>query len=277
MHNLIFDYLAKLGFDKDAAKIFLALTQFGPLTLLETSRKSGVERTKLYRLGRELAAKGLVEEVPEHKRTTLKAIDTATLQRLVRQKEADTNFLTSSFPLFSQTLESLKTASPGSSVVYYQGKEGMKQLVWHMLRAKDMPFRTYSIAFWSDLFGDKFSLDLCQELNERKFKVHDLYSDAYIKYKEQWYEKHGQPPGDWTFWHSRYISEKILKIQVNMDFYDDVVAYYYWQDSKLFGVEITDEKVALLHKQVFDVLWKFGKPLGHFDWRHPEKTWKKRI
>lgn len=102
-------------------------------------------------------------------------------------------------------------------------------------------------------------------------KVHDIYSDQYFKYKEDWLKKHKhKPEGDWSFWESRYISEKILKVDQNIDIYNDVVAYYHWDGEESFGVEIYNERVAEFHKQIHRVLWKLAKPVDHFDW---SKKW----
>ena len=60
------------------------------------------------------------------------------------------------------------------------------------------------------------------------------------------------------------MPEKIVKIHLNIEIYNDVVAYYYWQDDEIFGVEIYNERVAELQKQIHDVLWNMAvtKPDG---------------
>ena len=51
------EFLVQLGFSSQEAKLYLALLKSGPATLLQASRTSGLERTRLYRLVDQLAAK----------------------------------------------------------------------------------------------------------------------------------------------------------------------------------------------------------------------------
>jgi len=269
--KIIFEFLDKLGFSPEATELYIALTKNGPLTLLEASRKGNVERTRLYRLVDELKEKGLIEEIPQYKRRTIKAASLSTLEMMVKEQEIKSKSLTGALPAFSQTLQTLTQNVPANNVVYYHGRDGIKQLVWHMLRCKGL-FRTYSSAFWDEILGERFSLQLNAELLKRNFKLHDLYSDQYIEYKKQWLKTHGHKPyGDWGFWKSRLISEKILKIDQNIDVYNDVISYYYWEGDTTFGVEIYNERIAQFHKQMHDLTWKIAKPMPHFDWA---KEWK---
>ncbi len=268
------EFLSKLGFGVEETRLYIALVENGPLTLLDASRKSGIERTKLYRSIDNLAEKGLIQEVPAYKHTTIEAADVSSLEMLVRQREVENKFLLDSLPTFAKAIGSFQNPYSGSHVTYYHGLEGIKQQTWHMLRCSEWPFRTYSCNFWSELFGERFSLRLNEELITHKFKVHDLYSDEYITYKENYARQFGKPPGNWSFWISRFISEKILTVHMNLDVYNDVIAYYYWQNNEIFGAEIYSERVAKFHKQMHDIVWKMAKPLGHFDWRKPAETWK---
>ena len=57
----------------------------------------------------------------------------------------------------------------------------------------------------------------------------------------------------------------------NIDVYNDVISYYYWEGDTTFGVEIYNERIAQFHKQMHDLTWKIAKPMPHFDWA---KEWK---
>ncbi|OGD63035.1 hypothetical protein A2160_05315 [Candidatus Beckwithbacteria bacterium RBG_13_42_9] len=264
--NLAQDFLEKLGFSPEEIKLYLTLAQSGQATLLATARNSGIERTKLYRLIEDLKEKGIIEEVPQFKRKTIKAADLSTIELLVKEKERQAKFLTTTYPSFAESLKDISKPFPGNNVIYYKGKEGMRQMAWHILRCKGL-FRTYSYCFWNDILGDAFVLKLNQELVERKFQVHDLYSDEYIKFKKNWL-KNGKrrPEGNWAFWDSRYLPEKLVTVHLNIDIYNDVVAYYYWEGEEIFGVEIYNERVANIQKQIHDVLWKMSKKKPHIMW-----------
>ena len=269
--TIVEEFLAKLGFGNEAIQVYMALTKSGPLTVLEVSRKSGIERTRLYRLVDELAKKGLIEEVPNYKRRTYKAASLSTLEMMVKETQLESEALSKTLPIFINALKSLTPVSSKNNVVYYHGREGIRQMAWHILRTKGI-FYTYSYRFWDEILGTKFTLSLNEELVKRKIKVHDIFSDQYFKYKDDWKKKlKKKPGGDWSFWHSRYISEKILKVDQNIDIYNDVVAYYHWEGEETFGVEIYNERVAKFHKQMHDIIWKMAKPTPNLDWT---KDWE---
>jgi len=264
------DYLSLLGFSGEEAKLYLSLAKSGPVTLLAASRNSGIERTRLYRLVDNLKEKGFIEEIPRDRHRTIQAASISTLEMMVKEAKFKSQMLTKSFPSFMHSLQSLIPNSSQNNVVYYRGPEGIKQMCWHILRSKGI-YRTCSYKFWEEMTGPKFVLKLNQEMVKIKLKVHDLYSDQYFKYKEDWLKLHGhKPDGDWSWWHSRFISEKILKIDQNIDIYNNVVAYYHWQGNETFGVEIYNQRVSDFHKQMHDVIWKIAKPVPHFDWT---KSW----
>lgn len=263
---LIKEFLGKLGFSEEEVKLYITLTQKGPLTLLEASRASGIERTKIYRMIDDLKEKKLLEEIPQYKRTVIKGAGLQTIELLVKEKELENKFLQNNAATFTHAVNVLTKSLPENNVIYYRGVEGIRQMTWNMLRCKGL-FRTYSCSFWNDILGDSFVDELNKELLARHFSVHDLYSDQYIEFKNQWMkEKGGKPSGDWHFWHSRYISEKIVKINQNIDIYNNVVSYYYWQGEETFGVEIYNQRIADMQKQIHDVLWKMAKRRKELDW-----------
>ncbi|EKD96520.1 MAG: hypothetical protein ACD_24C00009G0001 [uncultured bacterium] len=44
-----------------------------------------------------------------------------------------------------------------------------------------------------------------------------------------------------------------------MDIYNDVLALYNWHKGEVFGVEIYNDKITAMQKQIFEVLWKMAK------------------
>ena len=271
--TIIHEFLKKLGFSDEEIKLYIAIFQKGPVTLLEASRVSGIERTKLYRIIDSLQQKKIIEEVPQYKRRTIKACDISTIELLVKERELQDRFLINNFPTFTNALSELSKPLQGSNVIFYRGVEGIRQMTWNILRCKGL-FRTYSYRFWDDILGTPFVLKLNERMVEQKFEVHDVYSDQYLIFKKEWLKAgKGKPSGNWNLWDSRYISEKILTVNQNIDVYNDVVSYYYWQGNETFGVEIYNQRVADFHKQMHDVVWNRAKQLPDIDWK---AEWEKK-
>lgn len=268
--DLIRSFLQQLGYSNEAALIYIGLIKNGPSTLLQISKNCKLERTKLYRMVDDFIKKGIVEEVPAYKKKTVKAVDIKAIEFLVNKKQSEIQTLKDSLGIFSEAVKNLESQSlPDVNVTYYRGVEGMKQMIWHLTNCEGL-YRTYSYRFWNDIIGDKFTFELNRVMLEKKFKVHDIYSDQYLKYKENWMKTKGKKPaGDWSFWHSRFISEKIVKINQNIDIYNDIVAYSYWDGDDIFGLEIQNQRVADMQKQIHDALWAISKKVDHFDWANP--------
>src|SRR3989339_2083013 len=87
--KIINDFLSNLGYSSEAIRIYFSLIKKGPLTLLQISNDSGIERTKLYRLVESFIKEGVVEEVPAYKRRTIKAVDLNTIEFLVKEKQVE--------------------------------------------------------------------------------------------------------------------------------------------------------------------------------------------
>lgn len=266
-YDLTQEFLHTLGFSADEAKLYLCLATDGQATLLEAARRSGIERTKLYRIIDDLIERKIIEEIPTYKRRTIKACGLQTLELLIKEQELKTAQLKQNLPLFSNALQSLTKTLPENNVIYYHGVEGIRQMTWNILRTKGV-YRTYSYRYWEDILGKNFVLKLNEEMVRRGFEeVHDLYSDQYLQYKSDWLKIHKKKPeGDWSFWDARYIPEDVLTIDQNLDVYNNVVAYYYWEGDETFGVEIINERVAKFQKQMHDVLWGMSKKRPELDW-----------
>ena len=270
--KIIEEFLQKLGFGAQATALFVALTQNGPLTLLEASRHANLERTKLYRLVDELKDRGLIEEIPAYKRRTIKAASLSTLEMMVREQEVKSKSLTGTLPAFSQAIQNISHNLPMSNVIYYKGIEGSKQMAWRILRCKGL-WRAFSYNFWEDVFGQKFAISFDNEMSKKQVKCHNIYSDQYISYRENWRATHKEKPaGVWSYMRSKLVSEKILKIDQNIDIYNDIVAYSYWSNNEVFGVEIQNERVAEFHKQNHDLVWNLAKPMKHLAWLKNRKS-----
>jgi hypothetical protein len=268
--GVVSEFLHRLGFGDDAISVYIALVRNGPSTLYTLAKNSHTERTKLYRLTDELVAGGIIEEIPLYRHKTVKAVDINTIELLVNERVAQVSGVKQSLPVFSDAVRALASAAvPGVNVIHYRGVEGLRQMTWHTTRCRGL-YRTYSYRFWNDIFGDAFTQRLNHEFTERKFRVHDLYSDQYLKYKKEWMKRVGKKPaGDWGFWKARYVPERIVAINQNIDIYNDTVAYSYWDGEDRFGVEIQNQRVADMQKQIHDLLWKMGKRIDTLDWRNP--------
>ena len=128
-------YFFKLGLEPEIADIYLALHAYGPQTISEVSRRSQIERTRVYRLLDTLKASGLVEVDTQYKRSILQAAPITNLQILISKKEQEVRDLQSELHDLHRALNHAELHSPTTSVRFYQGPEGIKQMVWNQTKS----------------------------------------------------------------------------------------------------------------------------------------------
>jgi len=245
-------YLHDLGLNHEETKVFVTLVDYGQLTILELARKAEINRTRVYRLLEDLKERGFIKEIIDEHRRLIQAADLHTLEFKIYEKEAQAKRLRELFPVVASLMHSHST-QPGTKVLFYRGAAGIRQMVWNALRAQGEVVG-YSYRTIYDIVGTKFADEWYEEWRERNLKMRDLFSDAYLKSKPK--EK---ITFDGAHFKSRYIPSSILDINHQMDIYNDVVGIYNWHEGEIFGVEIYNQKVAAMHKQLFEIVWKLGK------------------
>jgi len=249
-------YFAKLGLEKEIADIYLALHTHGPQSISELSRNARVERTRIYRLIDKLLESNLVEVESHYKRGIIKAAPIANLHILISQKEQELKSLQDELGLIEQMLARNSLSSPATRVQFYEGREGIRQMLWNETKAKTeiVSILYENIQNKTDLkFFERWS-DKC---NDQRIQLRSVYGDRFIKTQKEWYAKHDNQR--LKQWRGRYITSDIFPINHNTIIYDDVVAYYNWKDSEVFGVEIYNKDIADAQRTFFEMLWRQAK------------------
>jgi len=253
-------FFSKLNLPEEEMIIYWLLVQHGNSTTLELARVTGISRTQVYRFLEKMKKEGLVEEIIDEYRLLAKAVDIDQLERLVKEKEYDTKELRSLFPDVRKLLSlGIGQNQPGTKVLFYKGRDGLRQMLWNTLKAKEV-VRGYSYRMVEDSIGEKFALEWAHEWVNRKLSGKDIISDDYIQNRKESKRPNHLDIVGFTF-RSRYLPPNILKIDHQMDVYNNIVSYYSWHEGDVFGVEIYNQKVADFEKQVFEIVWKQAKPI----------------
>lgn len=262
MEKNVREFLNKLGLTDVEIRIYLVLNQSGPLTILNLSRRSGINRTKAYRTIEVMQKKGVIEEIIDERKKLIKPSPIANLELLVKEQELKTKFVIENYPSIATFLSNRQSVvQPGTKVLFYRGKDGIRQQVWNTLRVEGT-LLGYSYRPLVELIGE-FYFSWYEEWVKRKKQMRDLYSDEYIKSKKEYiYVKKRQIRDSLDInmgnIESRYISPKILSINHQVDIYNEVVSLYNWHEGEVFGVEIYNEKIAQMQKQLFEIVWKLA-------------------
>jgi len=239
MHKIIGEYLTRLGFDEGASRLYEALVAKGPLTILEASRATGIERTALYRQIESLTARGLIEEVLEHKLKRIRAANPEQIRLMLEQEKKRIGGLETSFSEFEREVTQLPEIK-STQVRYYRGTAGLKQIMWNETRAKGELFG-YTYRNMEEIAGVAFCKEWVAQIEKNGVVSRDLRSDEFMaSTKRPGYERVHINQSAW-----RYLPDSVMKLSHNLDIYNNVVAIYYWEDNDVFGVEIENEKMEL--------------------------------
>lgn len=253
MNNIITNYILELGFSEEAGALYGILVAKGPLTILEASRATGIERTALYRLIDDLTARGLIEEVLEHKSRRLQAVSTDKIKNLLEREQLRVQRLEHEFEGFEKLIQSMPHNN-STQVRYYRGIAGIKQILWNETKAKGNLIG-YTYRNLQEVVGHKYFESYARELEKNLVVSRDLRCDSFLESSDSpsFVRRHI----DKSVW--RYLPDEVMHLTHNLDVYNGVVAMYYWQNDDVFGIEIQNQLIADMQRSIFETLWKLAE------------------
>ncbi len=253
MNKIVEEFLQKLHCDTESISLYCTLLEYGTLSILELSKKSGIERNKIYRMLQPLLDKGLIESVLDAKRLSLRATSVDRLEHLVIEQENQVRQARELFPAVREFYASLqKVQQPGTKVLFFRGKEGLRQMTWNLLHAKGERL-SYFYRTRIEAIGEKFHTEWLEEVNRVQLKTRAIFSDIFLDsiHKRRYWDVKKD-----SLVSSRYIDTLDFSITHAQDMYNDVVAQYYWEGDDIFGIEIHNKAIAKMQRQLFELLWK---------------------
>ncbi|HYG83491.1 MAG TPA: helix-turn-helix domain-containing protein [Verrucomicrobiae bacterium] len=260
LRELIRHYFKKLDLLPEIADIYFALYTHGPQTISELARYSGIERTRIYRLMDDIQRSAVIEIESHYKRNIFKAADIANLQILISKKEQELTELQEDFAKIDTIIRSASHSSPVARVQFYQGSDGVKQMMWNQTRSKEGT-ANYSILFenMQSRTQRKFFERWVRRCNEKNQVFRGIIGDNFINTQREWYSS--QQNERLANWQARYVPDSLFKITYSTVIYDNVVSYYNWRGGEIFGIEIYNQDIADAQKQFFHLLWQQAQPV----------------
>ncbi len=257
---MIQDYFQQLGLEPAVADIYLALHAYGPQSISDLARNSGVERTRIYRLLDTLSDSSLVEIETHYKRNIIKGAPVSNLQILLSKKEEELRNLHAGLEKVKQAVAEHGKVQHSTQVQFYRGIEGLKQMFWNETRST-----TDNVCILFENIQHKIKSTFFErwvyEFNERGIKSRSIIGDHFLESQKQWY-KHKDNERVAQF-ESRYIAKDIFDITHSTVVYNDVVAYHNWREGVIFGIEIYNQEIADAQRNFFEMLWQQAAPLSN--------------
>ncbi len=257
--NNILISLRRLGLSADECKVYLALLE-KPLSHLEIARKTGVNRTKVYRIADELEKRSLITENQDDTGRQLAANDPANLEIVLKTEEEKVE---SKKAVLKQTLPHLQQLFASGDIPKdtdfevntYEGVDGFKQMLWNELKTKNQ-ILIFGSGTIQDLVGSQRWAEKHREKTlEAGYKIREILNpdgkpNEFTKNKDFMEQSYNR----------RYISKEILPLAHQLCIYNNTVAIYHWRDGKKVGCEIINKSFADMQCAIFESYWQVAQP-----------------
>lgn len=259
--NTIFASLKKLGLSNEECEVYVSLLEKSG-SHLEVARRTGVNRTKVYRIADELEKRGLITDSQTDTGRQLMANDPANLEIGIKTEEARVErkkkLLGEALPGLQQLFSAgLEFGDTDFEVNTYEGSDGFKQMLWNELKTKDeiLIFGSGSIKDLVD--SQTWAEKHRQKTLEANYVIREILNPdgkpnvftANQEFVEKVYQR-------------RYIEADILPLRLQLCIYNDVVAIYNWRDGKKVGLEIKNKSFAQMQRAIFEQYWSVSVERG---------------
>lgn len=251
----VYKNLYEFGLEKEEIEVYIILLEQGSKSVVELSKITNISRTVLYRILENLYIKGFVKERLAENGRIFEASSLEILKMKIVEKELELQSLEQSLPEILEMLSMFSKENISKSFIkYYRGVEGLKQINWNSTKAKN-EFRIYEINKLVSFTDQKFHTDLINEFVKNRIIDFQLTNfPEYDEYTEnQEFVK--------NYWQLRYLPKNEVDFDFETMIYNDVYAMYDYKDGNIFGIEIYNERLALMQKDIFDFIWRFAKPM----------------
>lgn len=248
-------HLQKFSLDVIEIDTYIALLQNGELSAVEISRKLNIPKTTIYRYIEKLIKEGLVAVIESERGKRYIAITTQ-FDQIVEERRKSLQDIIHAACYLKQELPLLATKSTNKTTVrVYKGIDGLKQLMWNILSAKNIIYY-YTSTDRRKLLGDFFFKKYCLEFVRRN--LHERGFESSINAPK------ATSLQDYYFG-TGYEQKSEYKIVKNLDMngeiwiYNNVYSMYTWEQEEIAGVEIENEYLTKCQRTIFEKLWNETK------------------
>lgn len=249
-----------LGLNALEADVYLYLAEHSSTSALVLSRTLAIPRTSVYDSLTRLSDKGLISRSVKAKTTLYQATPPTHFDTLIQSQADKVEEMTQALKNLTTALQTRVGELKNTEVRYYQGPEGMRQMMWNCLRAKH-EIVGYSVFGRVEVVGIKFVQRFVSEFASRKLSDRVIASPTprTLEYISQ-----DVKPGfhHLSFQNIRTLPKDKLYIAGDTMIYNDIYAVSYWQGHEVVGVEIENLDFVKHERSIFELLWSLAKPIS---------------
>jgi sugar-specific transcriptional regulator TrmB len=249
-------HLFALGLDELEAKTYLHLLKTGVSPILSLSKYLSLPRTSTYRLCQKLVDRQFLEWVVTRQGNHIQVIPPSRLTGLINRAKSHLHDIQNAITTLDQFHQTLGSSLPQTQVRYYHGKEGMMQVIWNTLQAKN-GIIGYSGFYRSDIVGSKFEDHYVEERNPLKITDTVIINAISPSLKKTF--THNPESLKYTRFH--LIADSSFTITGDTYIYNDIYAVNFWNSGDIVGVEIQNPELVSLQTNIFNQLLPLTTPI----------------
>jgi sugar-specific transcriptional regulator TrmB len=249
--NKVLSLLSKLGLSKEESLIYIEVLK-SPKTHLRLSHITGINRTKVYRLVEQLEKKSLITRRTDDRGTFLTATDPTNLEVDLVAREEGLRKQREAFHDVLPRLSEMQERGDSAFVVRtYEGPEGIKQMLWHELKAES-EIVIFGSGTTEELITDHYWSERHRQLSARAgYRTRELMNQD-KDHRPVDFTKHAE---FMDLYEHKRIPSSVLPLNNQTSVYNDTVATYYWRHDQKVGVEIINKAYADMMRQIFEHYW----------------------
>lgn len=259
MNNLsIFHHLKKFNLDDNQIEIYLGLYQLKVATVVQLSKHTNINRTTAYRVLDQLEQIGLVKQIVGHKTTKYEACSAELLElTIIKEEEKITELRQSLAHIITATTTLAPSSIHPTQVLYFQGKEGLKQLLWNTLQAgKNGEIVGFGYTNLNTGVGKFFAEKIRKEYINHGITKREILNIDQLEFEEDYTDFASEYR---VIYEGRGIDSSKIEIKHDTMIYNNVIAFYHQFNGELFGVEIHNAEIVKTQKQIFELLWQMAQ------------------
>lgn len=248
-----------LGLSPNEAIILSHLAELPEVNVTDLGKRTGIPRGSIYRHLFELEQKGFIEWILDTRGKKVTIANLSALRHIIQESRQELDQKENLLEQLTREVAEKRELSTHKPIIrHFEGKEGVKQLIWNTLEAKT-EIKVYTNAFRKELFGQMWLVDYTLDFVRKNLRDKVLGDENYAKEFHQKYgsrERYFDPVKQFAqISRERIFKSPLLKIQGEIYIYNDVVASYTWEDNNLIGNEIRSKYFSTTQSTIFDVLW----------------------
>lgn len=242
--------LSEAGLDHVSSEIYLALVNTPKMNVTKIVVTSGFSRTATQQSLKILVGLSLISSHHEGRETFYQANHPGQLIQLIENKKNELMILEKNV---GQTVKVLTDAfnlnQNKPSVFFYEGAEALEKTFLKSLEAKD--------EIYSYINRDAF-FSSSPDIMEKHIKdvVKAKVREKLILVDSEKTRKFKASLNDFGFTQARLLPTGASPFEAGLDLFDGKISYATYKKDRSIVVEIYDQELCKMHRQLFETLWK---------------------